>query len=78
MGASGWETGQGLQTQWSGWRSFSPDDPDYGLWRWVTSQGARFPWVGSHAIEGPLEEWPAQMSRPTDLDSIREAYRREV
>jgi hypothetical protein len=28
MGASGWETGQGLQTQWSGSRSFSPDDPD--------------------------------------------------
>src|SRR5689334_1524969 len=73
MGVSGWESGQGQQMQFSGWRSFSPDHPDHGLWRWVISQGNRFSWVISH-LQG---ERFAQMVRATGLDAIREAYRRE-
>jgi hypothetical protein len=44
----------------------------------VISQGPRFSWVVSHRIEDPFNEWPAGKRRATDLDSIREAYRREV
>jgi hypothetical protein len=44
-----------------GWAEITPSDPDYGLWRWVLSQGDRF---------GPI-------IGPDDLEAIREAYRAE-
>jgi hypothetical protein len=74
MGASGWDSGQGQEMQWSGCRSFSPGDPDYGLWRWVISQGNRFSWVITH----PFEDGPALKAGATGLDAVREAYRREA
>lgn len=77
MGASGYGSKQGM-TQWSGWKSFPPDDPDYGLWRWVISQGARFSWVVSSSLEYPSEEWLDKANRPTDLGVVRKVYQREA
>jgi hypothetical protein len=75
IGASGWESGQGQQMHWSGRETFFPDDPDHGLWRWVIAQGDRFSWVISHPRGNRL----ARLIRgATDLDAIREAYRREA
>jgi len=73
MGASGWDSGQGQETQWSGCRSFSLADPDYGLWRWIISQGSRFSWGISHLVE----DGPALKAGATDLDAVRKAHRRE-
>jgi hypothetical protein len=43
ISVSGWESGQGRSTHWTGWESFTPDDCDYALWAWVLTQGDRFP-----------------------------------
>ena len=46
----------------SGWVKIAPRDPDYGLWRWIISQGNRF----------------GEIIGPRDLKAIREQCQRDV
>jgi hypothetical protein len=60
ISVSGWESGQGRTTHWTGWDTIGPEHPDYRLWGWIVSQGDRFP----------------EIIGPSELDAIRDEFRR--
>jgi len=62
MSGSGWASGRGRNTHWTGWHEVAPGDPDHALWLWIIKQGDRF----------------AGLIGPTKLEAIREAFRKEI
>jgi hypothetical protein len=62
ISASFYECDESQFSHSSGWVDIAPNDPDYGLWRWMIAQTNRMD----------------QIIGPRDLKANRERYRREV